>query len=541
MVPALQRLKDGNPQEARRTDTRSLDKLLADISACVAEFNRVDALHKLGRVARAAEFKERFADFNARLSSVVADLSFSVTVDTAADARNLAQAEQRDAAFVASVVCAENKRLADFLANSGAGHAAALQATIQASAKAEREALESLRVTSAAQAQQLKEVRGAQAAGFAALAAKLDALAAAAAAGQQAPPAPFGAPDAREALAQQHAALCAELGVVLSGAAADKAVASAVSAAMAESGRELTASIEAGRKAQEATLRAVVAAGRSEAADAARELLRNLGDLRKLQAVQIELAAELAGDVRAVKVVVTETRDDVKTLLSAVDALTTKLDAVLLSSSSRPCAVVDAQVDVIVKGGVPGRELNRLLAYAQANAAADGFSIHVTLAGVSLSRGITATPVVEVARAVIGRPVVLEVVASHDCYFYMIEQDSAGGLSPLVPFNVGQSGRVDNRLSARVVRVVPDKSRGDRFELTFSDPPGWEHVFVFATRTPWSEWDQLVCSGAEEVREHLARGVVSRGAASRGITATPSRDADAAVAACVHIFELFER
>ena len=350
-------------------------------------------------------------------------------------------------------------------------------------------------------------------------------------------------------LARQHAAVAAELASIVKSSgggvgAMDARVADAVSAAMADSGRKLSASIDAGRAAQTSALQAVVAGGRKEAADAAAKLLRNMGDLKELQAVQIELATRTAVDVAAVKAVVTETHADVKTLLTAVEALTAKLDALTASATSPPAAVVDVQVEIIMTVGSKGRSLQRLLAFAQANAADDGFTISAKLAGHghgggagSLARGMRARPV-EVSRAVVGSPVVLEIVASRDCYFYVIEQDSGGGLCPLVPSNAGQA-RVDNKLTAGVARKLPDASKGDTFAIDFCPPAGWETLFVFATHTPWREWDSLVIGAVAAVEEKLARGVVARGIRARPVETAAAAD-NFTVAACAHIFELFE-
>ena len=252
--------------------------------------------------------------------------------------------------------------------------------------------------------------------------------------------------------------------------------------------------------------------------------------------------------VHAAEVIATHA--DVKALRAEVDKLTTKR-ASFRSATAQPAAVdaadaavAAAQVELILAGGMKGRALQRVLAYAQANAAADGFAISAKLAGRDTgpaTRGMRRPPV-EVSRATIGAPAVLEIVATRDCYFYVIEQDSAGGLVQVAPNNAGQVELIDNRLAAGEMRKLPEAAKGDAFVITFCAPAGWETIFVFATRTPWREWDAMV-SGARDqpaaVEEKLARGVVARGMRARPAATAPADD-NFTVAACTHVFELFK-
>ena len=221
-------------------------------------------------------------------------------------------------------------------------------------------------------------------------------------------------------------------------------------------------------------------------------------------------------------------------------------------------ATTEASIALILRGGEPGRALMRLLAHAHSHAAERGFTIEARLAG-GASPVTTLLPArpgyfsfvlgkrkeagVETSRAVVGTPVVLEIVASRDCYFYVIDQDSGGGLCPLVPSNDGQA-RVDNKLAAGAVRKLPDEAKGDTFAIDFCPPAGLETLFVFATQTPWREWDSLVASsgvaGAACVEERLARSVVGRGMARMGPASADTPADDLAVATWAHVFELFE-
>ena len=133
------------------------------------------------------------------------------------------------------------------------------------------------------------------------------------------------------------------------------------------------------------------------------------------------------------------------------------------------------------------RLLDRLVAYANANKSDPDFRVLVHLKGKPIPpRGMQATATKFTAR--MGDSVTLEVTATKDCYFYLIEQDSTGDVSPLVPWNEAVSG-IDNKLTANVIRPVPAADGSDGFNIQFVPPAGLERVVVFAVQRKLEEWD----------------------------------------------------
>jgi hypothetical protein len=161
---------------------------------------------------------------------------------------------------------------------------------------------------------------------------------------------------------------------------------------------------------------------------------------------------------------------------AAGDPITTALEVSKTSSSG-----LEAQ-----------RLLDRFLAFANANKADDSFKIFVDLVtpgtGAVATRGMKTTAVGSTYKAKVGDPVHLSVMATQDCYFYLVEQDSSGALCPLVPWNETVPN-VDNRLTANVARPVP--RQGDGFEIEFAPPAGLERVFVFGVKQPINEWGNV--------------------------------------------------
>ena len=189
---------------------------------------------------------------------------------------------------------------------------------------------------------------------------------------------------------------------------------------------------------------------------------------------------------------------------AAGDPITTALEASKSNSSG-----LEAQ-----------RLLDRFLAYANANKADDSFKIFVDLAGPGggavtnttvMSRGMKTSAVGSTYRAKVCDPVHLSVMATQDCYFYLVEQDSSGALCPLVPWNATVPN-VDNRLVANVSRPVP--RQGDGFDIEFSPPAGLERVFVFGVKQPMERWGDLASiQNTTQRGEALIRTVVTKAAA----------------------------
>jgi hypothetical protein len=177
------------------------------------------------------------------------------------------------------------------------------------------------------------------------------------------------------------------------------------------------------------------------------------------------------------------------------------------------------------------RLLDRLAAFANANKADESFKIFVDMvppsgAPSSLTRGMATQAVSSSYKAKIGDAVNLKVQATQDCFFYLIEQDSVGGLCPLVP-NVSVAS-VDNRLLANVPRAVP--SPGDGFTIVFTPPAGLERVIAFGLKQPMAEWGQLAAVAND----------AQRGAALVRGMATAATAPAASVASFTLAFDLFE-
>ncbi len=151
--------------------------------------------------------------------------------------------------------------------------------------------------------------------------------------------------------------------------------------------------------------------------------------------------------------------------------------------------------------------MDRFLAYAASRVNDDDFRVSVRLCNTaqaqertrSLVRGmnVAATPACAVAR--MNDPVLLEVEATHDCFIYVVEQDSSGALCPLLP-NAADA-RAGNAVRANVPRRVPDAALGDAFTVAFCPPAGLERVVCFATRQPWAEYARL--AGLADDRQRL--------------------------------------
>jgi len=158
-----------------------------------------------------------------------------------------------------------------------------------------------------------------------------------------------------------------------------------------------------------------------------------------------------------------------------------------------------------------------LLAHAAAYANDDGFRVSVRLcdpahaaapSAAMLPRGMAVTlrpTACAVAR--INDEVLLEVTATRNCYFYLLEQDSGGALCPLLPNEVQNDA--NNKLQAHVARRVPDATLGDRFQITFTPPEGLERIVVFATLEPWTKYGSLasLADPGQRVRA-LTRGTM---------------------------------
>ena len=178
---------------------------------------------------------------------------------------------------------------------------------------------------------------------------------------------------------------------------------------------------------------------------------------------------------------------------------TADVNSSAMAAAPIKCAVADQML------------IDRLVA-AYANSGDASFTVNVRLKplrGQLFSQGMVATAQGwrTCGTASMKDPVFLEVCASEDCYIYLIEQDSSGGLCFLMPNSTHPAA--DNRVRRNEVRTVPDKERGDRFEIAFQPPAGLERVVVVASRTPWADYDSLMRMNEGRQRTAaLARSVV---------------------------------
>jgi Domain of unknown function (DUF4384) len=177
------------------------------------------------------------------------------------------------------------------------------------------------------------------------------------------------------------------------------------------------------------------------------------------------------------------------------------------------------------------RLLDRFISFANANKADDSFKIFVDLVPPAGSVGntgpyftMTGQPVPYPVRglgterlvssstyeAFIGDLVKLEVTATQDCYFYLVEQDSGGGICPLIPWNENVKN-VDNRLIANVTRPVP--MGNDGFQIRFKRPAGLERVLVFGVKQPIIDWGNFASIENDTRRS----GFIMRGMASEAV------------------------
>jgi hypothetical protein len=116
-----------------------------------------------------------------------------------------------------------------------------------------------------------------------------------------------------------------------------------------------------------------------------------------------------------------------------------------MSSADAPQAESNALVSASGGGKLCGLAaqlaMDRFLAYAASHVHDDDFRVSVRLCNTAqaqertrdLTRGmnVAATPACAVAR--MNDAVLLEVVATRDCFIYVVEQDSSGALCPLLP------------------------------------------------------------------------------------------------------------
>ena len=163
--------------------------------------------------------------------------------------------------------------------------------------------------------------------------------------------------------------------------------------------------------------------------------------------------------------------------------------------------------------------LDRLLACAATYAQDDGFRVSVRRRDTSAipPRGVTVLASTTLAVARMGESVVLEVEATRDCYFYLVEQDSSGTLVPLLPSDLfyKKNPGVKPMLRANVLRVVP--SDCDQIVINFSEPPGLERVVCFASLEPWPEFSRLL--GVNDDRQQAyAISTLTRSCAMRCAT-----------------------
>jgi hypothetical protein len=135
--------------------------------------------------------------------------------------------------------------------------------------------------------------------------------------------------------------------------------------------------------------------------------------------------------------------------------------------------------------------------------------------------------------AFLGDDVCLDVIASHDCVFFLGEQDATGAVCPLLPNAITGAG-ANNALAARAHRIVPDRADGDEFDIAFAPPLGLERVFVVASRDgAWRGWADA-CEGEGEAQSGALLEALMEHAVAARAAARP-------LAAAVHTFELRER
>jgi hypothetical protein len=204
-----------------------------------------------------------------------------------------------------------------------------------------------------------------------------------------------------------------------------------------------------------------------------------------------------------------------------------RVDVVEWRAMARATADVDTQALAAPVCAVAEQMLVDRLISAYLNSGDAGFSVSVKLKPkadqFSTPRGMDVAPTGPRACgvALMSDPVFLEVTATEDCYIYLIEQDSSGGLCFLLPNAADPNA--NNRVRRNEVRTVPDKQRcGDRFDISFTPPAGLERVVAFASRTPWADYANLMRMNEGRQRTAaLARSVVL----SRGMAATASDQA----------------
>ena len=198
-------------------------------------------------------------------------------------------------------------------------------------------------------------------------------------------------------------------------------------------------------------------------------------------------------------------------------------DVVEWRAMARATADVDTQALAAPVCAVAEQMLVDRLISAYLNSGDAGFSVSVTASPVWSANPVDVAPTGPRACgvALMSDPVFLEVTATEDCYIYLIEQDSSGGLCFLLPNAADPNA--NNRVRRNEVRTVPDKQRcGDRFDISFTPPAGLERVVAFASRTPWADYANLMRMNEGRQRTAaLARSVVL----SRGMAATASDQA----------------
>lgn len=131
--------------------------------------------------------------------------------------------------------------------------------------------------------------------------------------------------------------------------------------------------------------------------------------------------------------------------------------------------------------------LRRLEEFAQG---VSSFDVRISLANQAqlsdyVTRDICVLPKVQHEVCFVGDALMLEVVASEDCYLYIFNVGSSGTITMLLP----NCFSTDNYIKGGNSFLIP--SERAPFELKLSGPPGIEIVHVFASRACIRSFDEL--------------------------------------------------